>query len=211
VFHTGGRDSVMAAMTSNPIRPWTARAVGRSPLTRVADRVEAWAVVAAFVLLVAAVIPALAVGQVGYEARAKEIAADASSRHPVEATALRDSTSEPSIAESTATTFMANLRWSAQNTTHEIVTKVDGPVKAGDHVQIWVTGRSNVTAPPPTDSDAHTIKIGTVALIWLALAALILGSYAMLRIALNRVRDRRWDRGWRGLVENGGGSATFRP
>jgi hypothetical protein len=210
VFESGGRDSVMTAVTSHRTRPWTARVVGRSPLTRTVDRVEAWAVVAAFFLLVAAVVPALAIGQVGYDARVKEIAADASARHPVEATVLGDSTSEPSIAESTAATFMANLRWTAQNSVHENLTKVDGPVKAGDHVQIWVTDRGNVTTPPPADSDAHMMKIGTVAMIWLALAGLILGAYALLRSALNRIRDRRWDRGWRELVENGGGSTTSR-
>ena len=105
---------------------------------------------------------------------------------------------------------MADLRWSARNTVHEAVTTVDGPVKAGDRVQIWVTDRGNATTPPPTDSDANVMTIGTVALIWLALVAVVAAAYAVLRSALNRARDRRWDRGWRELVENGGGSATSR-
>ncbi len=198
-------------MTMNFMRLWGARAFGRSPLSRVADCVEAWAVAIAFVMLVAAVFPASAVGQLGYEARSQAVAADAASRHPVDATAQGVSRADSSGSESTTTTFMVNVRWSAQNITHESVASVDGPVKAGDRVQIWVTDQGNVTTPPPSDTDARMMKIGTGAVAWLMLAALIFGAVALLRSRLNRVRDRRWDRGWRDLVENGGGSATFTP
>ena len=198
-------------MTSNFMRLWTARAFGRSPLTRVADCVQAWAVVTAFVMLVAAVFPASAVGQLGYEAHSPAVAADAASRHPVDATAQGVSKADSSGSESPTTTFMVNVRWSAHNTTHESVVRVDGPVKAGDRVQIWMTDQGNVTTPPPTDTDARMMKIGAGALASLMLAALIFGAFVLLRIRLNQVRDRRWDRNWRDLVENGGGSATFIP
>ena len=198
-------------MSRRHIRLWTARAVRRSPLTRVADRVEAWSVVTAFFMLVGAVIPALAIGQLGYEARLRTVAADAASSHSVEATAQGNSMADPSGAESPTTTFMVNVQWSAQNITHETVARVDGPVKAGDRVQVWVNDQGNVTTPPPTDTDARVMRIGTVALTWLMFAALIVGALALLRIRLNQVRDRRWDRGWRDLVENGGGSATITP
>ena len=138
---------------------WTARALGRSPLTRVADCVQAWAVVIAFVMLVAAVFPASAVGQLGYEAHSQAVAADATSRHPVDATALGVSKADSSGSESPTTTFMVNVRWSAQNTTHESVARVDGPVKAGDRVQIWMTDQGNVTTPPPTDTDDRLMEI----------------------------------------------------
>jgi nitrate reductase NapE component len=211
VFHTDRRASWSVAVTINPIRQWRAHAFGRSPLTRGADRVEAWAVIAVFVVLIAAVFPALAVGQLGYQARTQEIAADIASRHPVEATALGASTADPSVSETTPTTFLVNVRWYEQNTAREAVTKVDGPVKAGDQVPLWVTTKGIVTAPPPTAADGIMMKIGTVALSWLILAVLVAGAYGILRMKLNRVRDRRWDRGWRDLVDNGGGSATFRP
>lgn len=198
-------------MTTDPIRRFTTHAFGRSPLTRVADRVEAWAVVAAFVMLVTAVYPALAIGQLGYQARTQQIAADVASRHPVEATVLGASMADPSVAESTPTTFMVNVRWFDQHTAREAVTKVDGPVKAGDHVQLWVTSRGTVTTAPQTATDALVMEIGTVALAWLILAVLVVGAYGLLRTRLNRTRDRGWDRGWRELVENGGGSATFTP
>jgi nitrate reductase NapE component len=198
-------------VTINPIRRWTAHAFGLSPLTRVADRVQAWAIVVAFLMLITAMYPAVAIGQLGYQARTQEIAADVASRHSVEATALGASTADPSVAESTPTTFLVNVRWVDQNTVREAVTKVDGPLKAGDHVRLWLTAKGTVTTPPPTAADAIMMKVGTVALSWLILAVLIVGAYGLLRVRLNNVRDRRWDRGWRDLVENGGGSATFRP
>lgn len=198
-------------MTISFMRMWTARALGRSPLTRAADRVQAWAVVIAFVMLVAAVFPASAVGRLGYEAHSQAVAADATSRHPVDATALGVSKADASGSESPTTTFMVNVRWSARNTTYESVARVDGPVKAGDRVQIWTNDQGSVTTPPPPDTDDRLMEIRAGALAWLMMAALILGGFVLLRIRLNHVRDRRWDRSWRELVENGGGSATFIP
>ncbi|CAN5339076.1 membrane protein [soil metagenome] len=201
----------MVAVIIAPIRRWTAHAFGRSPLTRVADRIEAWAVVAVLVILIIAAYPALVIGQLGYQARAQEIAADAASRHRVDATALSSSTADPSVAEASSATFLVNVRWSDRGTVREAVTKVDGPVKAGDHVPVWLTAKGTVTPPPPTASDAVVMEIGTMALAWLVLALLVVGGYGLLRIRLNRARDGQWDRGWRALVGNGGGSATVTP
>lgn len=209
--HTGTRSREPAAVIADPLRRWTIRALGRSPLTRVADRVEVWAVVAAFVMLVGAAFPALAIGQQGYSARTQDVAAETASRHSVLATALGDTTSDASISESVATTFTVNVRWFAQNASHEATARLDQPAKAGDQVRIWVTDRNAVTTAPSTDADARITEMGTVALAWLAMALLVGGAFALVRMKLNSARDRRWDRSWRALVENGGGSATITP
>jgi hypothetical protein len=198
-------------MSRKPVRWWAARAFGRSPLMRAADRVEAWAVVVGLALLVAAAYPAMAIGQMGYDASSQTIATDTSDRHPVEATALGNSSSAPSIPESTNTMFTVNVRWFSQHAAHDTVTRVDEPVKAGDRVRIWLTDQGTVTTPPMTDADAHLIKIGTVALSWVVLAALIACAFMLLRSRLDRVRDRHWARGWLELVEDGGGSTTVTP
>lgn len=198
----------VASMTANPLRWWTVRAFGRSPLARAADRVHAWAVVAGMVMLLAAVYPAVVLGQMGYAAHAHTVSAEAATRHPVEATALGNSKSDPTISESVATTFSVPVRWFAQNATQDTVTKVDQPVKAGDHVRIWLDDQGKVTTPPLTDVDGHVLAIGTAALVWLALAALVGVAFATLWMALERSRNRGWDRGLQELVGNGGGSAT---
>ena len=176
MLQADGRDTGMAAVTTSPIRRWTAHAFGRSPLTRTVDRIDAWVAVATFIMLLAVVYPALVIGQIGYEARTQEIAIDTATRHSVDATALGASTAAPSVAESTPTTFLANVRWYSKNTAHEAVAKVDEPVKAGDDVQVWVTDQGKVTTAPSTDADAMLMKIGTVALSWLLLAILVAGS-----------------------------------
>jgi len=197
-------------LTMNPIRWWTVRAFGRTSLARTADRVEAWAVLVGMVMLMVAVYPAWAVGQAGYAARSHDIAAEAASAHPVEATALGNSKSQPSASESVDTTFVVDVRWFAQNATHDAVAKVDHPVKAGDHVGIWVNNEGKVTTAPPTEADARITAIGTVALVWLTMVAIVGAAFAMLRKALDGSRDRGWDRGLRELVGNGGGSASFK-
>jgi hypothetical protein len=207
---SGEHDTGVASLTIRPIRWWTVRVFGRTSLARAADRVEAWAVVVAMVVLLVAAYPAWVVGQAGYTARSHAVAAEAASDHPVEATALGNSKSQPTVSESVDTTFVVDVRWFAQNATHDAVAKVDHPVKAGDHVGIWLDHEGNVTTPPLTDADARITAIGTAVLLWLTMAAMVGAAFAVLRKVLDGSRDRGWDRGLRELVGNGGGSASFR-
>jgi hypothetical protein len=202
------RRSAVAAVTVNPIRWWTTRAFGRHPLARGADRVEAWAIVVGILMLIVAVYPAMGVGQLGYAARSHAIAVEAATRHPVEATAVGTSRSDPSMSDSTTATFLVPVRWLAQNTTHDATTKVEQPVKAGDKVRIWLDDEGRITSAPLTEADARIEMIGTVVLSWLLACAMVGGAFVVLRRALHRSRDRGWERGLLELVDNGGGSTT---
>jgi len=200
-----------SSATMNPIRWWVKCAFGRGPLLRRADRIEAWGLVVGFVAVIAAAVPAMAVGHVGYAARAQTIAAEAASRHPVNAVALGDSTASPTQAESPSTSFLAHVRWNAQGSAHEDYSTVEQPVRAGQSVRIWLDDAGKVTTPPQTADDARVDAAGTVAIAWLGFAALIGVAMAMFRAAVGRARDRRWDRGLEALVDDGGGSAAQRP
>lgn len=200
-----------SSATMNPIRWWVACAFSRRPLVRGADRVEAWALIVGLVAIIGAAFPAMAVGHMGYAARAQTIAAETAARHPVEAIALAASIADPTQVESTSTSFLVHVRWTAQNVTHDDVSKVEQPVKAGQPVRIWLNDAGKVTTPPQTDTDAHIDAIGAVALLWLVFAALIGVALATLRTVLGRSRDRKWDRELRELVEDGGGSAAQKP
>jgi hypothetical protein len=201
----------MATMIASPIRWWTLRALGRAPLARRADRAEAWAVLAGLIILMAAVYPAMAVGQLGYTTRSHANATEVATRHSVDAVAVGNGKSDPAMSDAMPTTFTVHVRWFAQNTTRDAETKLDRPVKAGDHVQIWLNERGNVTTAPLTDDDVHAVAIGTAALVWLAAAVVVGAAFAMLRGALDRSRSRDWDRGLHELVGHGGGSANFTP
>lgn len=194
-------------MTVHPIRWWIIRAFGRTPLGRAADRVEAWAIFMGLLILVAAAYPALAAGHASYAAREHSIATEAT-RHSVDATATGAGTSDPAMSESTLTTFILPVRWQANNTVHDTTVKVDKPMKTGDHLRIWLNDKGNVTTAPLTDTDARVEAVGTATLLWLVMAAAIGAALAVLRHALDRSRDRGWDRGLLELVDNGGGSTT---
>jgi uncharacterized membrane protein len=200
-------------VTMTPIRWWAKCAFGRGPLLRSADRVEAWGLVVAFVAVVAAAVPAMALGHLGYAERAQTIAAESAARHSVQAVALSDSTADPAQVESTSTSasFLAQVRWTAQGVAHDGYSKVEQPVRAGQPVRIWLDDAGKVTTPPQTDADAQVDAMGTVGIVWLGFAALISVAMAMFRTALGRARDRRWDRGLQALVDDGGGSAAQRP
>jgi hypothetical protein len=196
------------AVNANRVRWWAAGAFGRSPLARAADRVEAWVLVLGALLLVAAAYPAVAVGHIGYDARSRTIAAEAAARHPVDAVALGSGRADPTMSESTTTTFLVNVRWHAKSATHEATVRADRPAKSGDHLRIWLDNKGAVTSPPLTASDLRTEMFGTVALAWLLMAVMIGGAFAVARKALDRSRNRGWDRGLMELVDNGGGSTT---
>jgi hypothetical protein len=199
------------AATAIVIRWWTACAFGRTPLARTADRIQVWAVLGGLLVAIATAVPALTVGHMGYAARSHTVAAESASRHPVEATALDHGTAAPTQTESISTTFLVHVRWTAQNIVHEGVTQAEQPVKAGEQVRIWLTDDGKMTTPPLTDSDARIDAIGTVALVWLAMVAVVGVALAALLQVLRRSRGREWDRGLQDLVDNGGGSATPRP
>ncbi len=202
------RCSGVAAVTVNPIRWWTTRAFGRNPLARGADRFEAWAIVAGILVLIAAIYPAMAVGQLGYAASSHSIAVEAATRHPVEATAVGTSRTDPTMSDSTTATFLVPVRWQAENGTHDATTKAEQPVKAGDKVRIWLDEKGRITSAPLTEVDARIEMIGTVVLSWLIACAIVGGAFVVLRRALHHSRDRGWDRGLLELVDNGGGSTT---
>ena len=69
------------------------RTLGRHPLTRRVDRVQAWAVAVGVVVLIVAAHHAAGYSHTAYAARAQSFAAEVASRHPVEATATSASTS----------------------------------------------------------------------------------------------------------------------
>src|ERR1041384_5169345 len=105
-----------APVTMTPIRWWAKCAFGRGPLLRGADRMQAWGLVVGLVAVIAAIAPAMSLGQLGYAERPQPIAAEAATRHQVQAIALSDSTADPTQAESaTSASFVAHVRWTAQN------------------------------------------------------------------------------------------------
>jgi hypothetical protein len=189
------------------IRWWTSCAFGRTPLASKSDRMQARALMFSLLLVVVAAFPAVLAGEQAHASRLAAIATEAKTVHPVEATALGNSTAAPTAIQS-STTFLTPVRWTARDGVHEATTEVETPVKAGGKVQIWLDAQGKITRAPATGADATVDSLGVAALAWLVMAALIGAVMATVRAVLRRAKDREWDRGLRELAGYGGGSTT---
>jgi hypothetical protein len=199
-------------MTLNPRRWWLVRALGRNHMVRAVDRVEALAVLAGVLLVAMVGLQCSSISDSVYASRSRTIAAEAATRHQVEATVVTDSTADAKTTQQSAQRYSTQIRWFAQNTSRDKVVKLAQPVKAGDHVPVWLDEHGNASTPPRTDADARADAVGAVALLLALAAGLAFGAVALLRWLLDRLRYRSWDRGlhWL-LVENGGGPTTRTP
>jgi hypothetical protein len=198
-------------VSANPCRWWNVRTLGRHPLTRRVDRLQAWAVVAGIVLLIVAAHQAAGYSDTAYAERSQTLAAEAATHHPVEATALSASTSVAKGPVSAETlVYPDHVQWFANNATHDEVVNVDHPVRAGERVGIWLDDKGKVTTSPPSNDVAHADAIGMAAVLWLLCLAAVAAALVILRRVFDRARHRGWDRDLRLLVDNGGGSSTTR-
>jgi hypothetical protein len=188
---------------SNQRRWWTACALRRSPLIRRIDRIEAGAVLVALLLAFFAVPHASTLGHKVFAGEAEKIAIESASRHPVDAIAMQPSA--PQSGRPVATSVP--VRWFADNQTHDKVIPIDRPVRAGEHVHIWLDNRGNVTPPVRSVDDAKRDALVTAVAAWIAFAALCATAVVAVRYVLDRCRYRRWERDIRILVDNDGGWA----
>jgi hypothetical protein len=182
--------------------PWTIRALGRNPLVRFGDRVEAILLIMAFVTALLAVPVAGAIGTAVYSARAQVYSDEATSRHTVAATAIGDSTL---IVARYSQTFRVPVGWRVKGA--ERVGSLDLPyeTKAGDQLDVWVDGSGNQVAAPTPSSRAVIGAVCAGAGAWLVVMTGVAGLSAFVRSLLIRRRHRGWDREWAVLVSDDGG------
>jgi len=188
-------------------RSWTIRALGRNPLVRFSDRVEAAVVVLVFATALAITPVAGTIGTVVYESRARLYTEQAQTRHTVAAMAIEDSTA---ILDQDAEVFWTEARWRVNGAEHVGSVDSANATKAGDELDVWVDGSGNqVAAPTPTWRAAvdATFAGGGA---WLTAMAGVVGLSMFVCMWLTRRRYCGWDREWQALVSNDGrtGSQT---
>lgn len=177
-----------------------------SPLRRREDVVEAWLVLAVWIVVVvggavAGVVTARAAGDV--------FAAQRAHRHPVRAVLLADAPYGATAAWPAGGLVRAPVRWTAPDGTPRTGdTLVDSGLKAGAGVVVWEDDQGGL-APSrpanPTEGAIEAALFGTAAA--LAVAAPVYGAGALGRAWLDRRRMARWDREWN-LVEPRWGHRT---
>ncbi|KAB8188407.1 hypothetical protein FH608_043980 [Nonomuraea phyllanthi] len=167
-----------------------------NPLRRRHDRRESAVVLAAFLLVLVSVWPAVLTGRLAYESALRDESAAA--RHQVTATLLEDApAARVSFTEVPAGRPTATARWTT-STGREQVADVPVPAlaRAGSSVVVWLDS-SGTPASPPTDPAVllmRGVAVGT--LIVLGAGLLALGSFVSARRWLDRARYRDWDLAW---------------
>jgi hypothetical protein len=184
------------------------RLLGRDPLVRTTDRVEALVLVLAVVVSLLCAPIAAAVGTAVYDSNRQLYAEQARSRHFVTATINGD----PAIQqELRITTMTAPARWSVAGAEQTGTVKVSSTAKPGDSIEIWVDDNgAQVPAPSPTRRAAAEAVAAAVA-VWVTVIATAATLVAVARAVCDRIRFAGWQHDLDGLVGHGGGHATNQP
>jgi hypothetical protein len=183
-------------------RGWFARLLGRNPLVRSTDRLEALTLLLAVVLVALAAPIAGAVGTAIYSSHRALYAEQVKTRHTVTATVAQDSAV---IVRPFSVTATVHGRWQDRGRNHEGSFVWDRPAKAGQHLTIWVDDRGEYAGPPAPRGRAAAEGASAGVVMWLTAAALGATLVILVRFRLDRRRHAAWDRSLRGLVGDDGG------
>lgn len=171
-----------------------------NPLVRVSDRIEAAATVLVVFLAIVAVPLAAAAGTAVHDDLARTFAADRATRHEVDAVAVQDSRV---VAQPYERPYLTEIRWDFSGSTHREEIRT-GEMRAGDHVTVWVDDAGNRTQRALSDEDAAAQAVIAALALWAAVAGSATAAWVILRMRLNHVRFRAWDRELDDLADNGG-------
>ncbi|MFK0246069.1 hypothetical protein ACIQUM_15315 [Amycolatopsis azurea] len=181
-------------------RAWHLVQPGRNPLARREDRIEAFTVLLAIVLVVLALPVAAAVASGVFVARAEQAVTEQATRYRVEATLLEDGApiaiaGRAGVVQDTSPAEAAWVTREGDSRIGEV--QATRGTRAGAKVPVWLDESGNPVAAPLTALDARILGVGTGAGLWLAFAVLVLAGYRCVRVVLDRARSARWQEEWR--------------
>jgi len=196
-------DAVMDTFTVGlPRWPVLLRLLGRDPLVRTTDRVEALVVVLAVVVSLVAIPIAAAVGTAVYDTRRHVYAEQADTRHTVAATVTDDDAAQPVFRTSTS---IVPARWSAAGVEHSGAVSAQSTAKTGDPVAIWVDSNGEQASEPTPTSRAAVEAVTGAVVIWISVAATAATLFALTRAVCDRIRLTGWQHDLEHLVGGGDG------
>ncbi|TXI61938.1 MAG: hypothetical protein E6Q55_14365 [Mycolicibacterium mageritense] len=178
------------------------RMLGRNPLVRVSDRIEALLLALVFVTALLAVPVAGAIVTAVHDSRAQTLVEQARNRHLVAATAIEDAIQAPDAARGVNAAVQARWRVGAVDHTELVTARAD--VKAGDPVDIWVNAAGNRVAAPAPAWQAGTAALLTAAAYWLVMVGAAFLLWAGVHLVVVRSRTTGWDRALELLADGSG-------
>ncbi|HKI39412.1 MAG: hypothetical protein P4L48_16340 [Mycobacterium sp.] len=187
----------METFTLDPRRWRVARLVGRNPLLRRTDRVEALVVLVALLASLLTIPLTGVLGVAVYGARERLYVLESHERHRVTATVT-----DTLLDGSDVTVVRA--KWPGPVGERTGTFELASSARAGQAFEIWV-GKDGKAGFPPTPkwhAVFDAVMMAGVALVIAGFALLSL--VAVVHLRLNRARDSAWEREIRSLVEDGG-------
>ncbi len=194
-----------AAMDTFTLRlprwPILLRLLGRDPLVRTTDRIEALVFVLAVVVSLLAAPFTAAAGTAVYDSSRHIYAEQAHTRHTVTATV----TDVPATQILRTGTITVSARWIAGGAEHTGAVETQSTTKTGDTSEIWVDGTgAQVPAPTPTTRAAAEAAMGAL-VMWICVAAIAATLFTATRAVCDRIRFTQWQHDLDNLVGNGDG------
>ncbi|WP_039931794.1 Rv1733c family protein [Streptomyces viridochromogenes] len=173
------------------VRGWRWR---HNALKRRVDVVEAWVVLAGWVL---ALVGGVLAGLLAAGAVETAVERQRAERRQVAAVVVEDAPG-PSMARSAGDhRVWGKVRWTAPDgTTHREQARVPARAPAGSTTPVWVNRSGDITAPPVSDVEAwlHTAVGGGLAGVFAG--GVVLGAVWLTRLSLDRRRMAQWDAEW---------------
>ncbi len=183
------------------------RAAGSNPLIRLSDRLEALAVLAVFCTALIAFPVAAHAGSWMYSTAVSAAEEQMQNRHPVEAQAVEASAALSADFDNPA---YVRVQWrdGAQWRTEGVI--APAALKPGESLTIWLDDSGKVVAAPQTTEDAELSAAVAAVTVWTSLVAASALLAFVIRRALDRSRDRAWERELLLLSHNDDGWANRR-
>ncbi|MBE1579933.1 hypothetical protein ACFORH_36430 [Amycolatopsis roodepoortensis] len=178
---------------------WRRIHLGRNPLARGSDRVEAAILVFGVLIALLGVPLAAAAGSETYAAMMERSALETASRHSTTAFLLEDAPPARIGVDGmpSAETASVAARWALPDGDfQEARVAADLGASAGDAVTVWLDESGAVVEPPVMPLDATSAGIGVGVGVWLAAVTLLAAGYVLARCLLNRARWAAWGREW---------------
>ncbi|WP_431930918.1 Rv1733c family protein [Nonomuraea jabiensis] len=174
--------------------------LGRNPLRRRSDRLEAAGVALTLVLLLFSVWPAVVVGRSVYDRGLQAERATPGIRQSVTATLVRDAPYTLPAAggeDGAEPGSHAPARWTApsgERKTGEVA--VPAGTRAGTSVKVWIDGHGELTTPPTSHAETLAGAVVAAFLVVVGSAATLTLAFRVFRWSLDRGRYAAWDASW---------------
>jgi hypothetical protein len=204
---TTARDALMGVRSFAQRSGWQLRALGRNPIIRVSDRLEAVAFLTVLMVSLLAIPFAARVEDQTYRSHLYIAAEQAHSRHSIEAVVLQGSLGMPTDFD-TPPSVLVQWHEGARLRTEEVTSP--GTVETGAPLTIWIDETGRVVAPPLTPNDIKISAISVGWTVWILIVVFTgLGALGV-RLWLDRFRAHAWESALRVLAHNDDGWANRR-